>query len=356
MRRSASVGLGIALLVSGCREAPPARPLAARVSEIAEVNTAGAFVDTIALTRDGGRVAIGQRNGAIRVWSLAEGTGPATFGPTRPRQGIVDLAFAPSGELLVSLGRSGDAALRFWRPDGSTWVEVASLPMGRCLALRFDGAGNRLAVMCEREIVIVDLTTRVVSGRMTSSHSEVMTAFDLSANATRLVTAGHEGGVTVWDPVAATPIHQFSVGRSRRPGPLPLGMPPPEVWAVVVALAPDGSRAAAITIEGTVYAWDTATGAELLSDAHPEASGPPTGSLRFTEDGRLLAPTGDRHGMRLFDLTRKGARLAAASAKAYGTVAITDDATGFAAITSAVERGNIVYDVEVWRMHPADGS
>jgi len=38
------------------------------------------------------------------------------------------------------------------------------------------------------------------------------------------------------------------------------------------------------------------------------------------------------------------------------TVAITDDATGFAAITSAVERGNIVYDVEVWRMHPADGS
>src|SRR5436309_6637534 len=133
-------------------------------------------------------------------------------------------------------------ALRFWRPDGTTWVEVASMPMGRCLALRFDGAGEHLAVMCEREVVVVDLGTRLASSRITSPHSEVMTAFDLSANGTRLVTAGHEGGVTVWDPVAATPIRQFSVGRSRCPGPPPAGMPPPEVWAVVVALSPDGSR------------------------------------------------------------------------------------------------------------------
>ena len=268
----------------------------------------------------------------------------------------MDLAFAPSGELLVSLGRSGEGALRFWRPDGSTWVEVASMPMGRCLALRFDGAGDRLAVMCEREVLVVDAATHLPARRLTSSHPEVLTAFDLSANGTRLVTAGHEGGVTVWDPAAATPIHQFSVGRSRRPGPLPPGMPPPEVWAVVVALSPDGSRAAAVTIEGTVYAWDVATGAELLSDAHPEASGPPTGSLRFTEDGRLLAPTGDRRGMRVFDLTRKSVRIAANGAKAYATVAITDDAIGFAAITSATESGNIVYDVEIWRLQPATGS
>src|SRR5207245_764642 len=80
-----------------------------------------------------------------------------------------------------------------------------------------------------------------------------------------------------------------SVSRSRRPGPRPPpGVPPPEVWAVVVALSPDGSRAAAVTIEGTVYVWDVATGAELLVDAHAEASGPPAGSLRVARDGRLL--------------------------------------------------------------------
>src|SRR5206468_2433952 len=241
---------------------------------------------TIAVTRDASRVATGQRNGSIRVWAPADGTGPATFGPIRPRQAIVDLAFAPSGDLLVSLGRSGEGALRFWRPDGTTWVEVASMPMGRCLASRFDGAGEHLAVMCEREVVVVDLGTRLASSRITSPHSEVMTAFYLSANGTRLVTAGHAGGVTVWDPVPGTP----------------------------------------------------------------------TRPLRLTEDRRLLARAGDRRGMRVFDLTRKSVRVTATGAKAYATVAITDDATGFAAITSATESGNIVYDVEIWRVTLAPDS
>ena len=56
--------------------------------------------------------------------------------------------------------------------------------------------------------------------------------------------------MTVWDTVtpAATEIRRFSVNRSRRPAPLPRGHEPPEVWAVVVALSPDGSRAATVAI------------------------------------------------------------------------------------------------------------
>ena len=81
---------------------------------------------------------------------------------------------------------------------------------------------------------------------------------------------------------------------------------------MVVALSPDGSRAAAVTIEGTVYVWDVATGKELLVDAHAEAAGPPAGPMRFAGDRRLLAPTGDRRGMRLFDVSRKTSRGCAA--------------------------------------------
>ncbi len=347
--------IGAAVLASGCgRETPPASPLAARVAEIADVNTPGAYVDSIALTRDGSRVATGQRNGSIRVWTPAESAEPATF--SQGRQAILDLAFGPSGELLASLSRYGEGTVRLWRPEAGTWAVVGTVPVGRCFTLRFNGSGDRLAVMCEREVIVVDVATRELSARFTSSHRESLTAFDLSANGTRLVTAGHEGDVTVWDAVAATPLHQFSVAVSQRPGPLPRGLPPEEVWAVVVALSRDGSRAAAVTIEGTVYVWDTVTGAPLLVDAHPDAGGPPAGSLRFTEDGRLLAPTGDRHGMRLFDLSRKSARRAAEGAKAYHTVAITDDATGFAAVTSALESGKLTYDVEIWRMQPPAGS
>ena len=345
--------LSLLLLAAGCREAPPARPLAARVVEILEVNTSGAYVDTIALSRDGGRVAIGQRNGSIRVWTPANGSEPATFGT--PRGAVSDLAFAPSGDLLASLAYYREGALRLWRPGAGSapWTEMASLPVGsRCHGLRFDGLGQHLAVMCAREVVMVDVAGPTAIARIPSSHREELTAFDLSANGRRLITGGHEGDVIVWDPVSSTPLHTFSVGKSRRPGRIPPGVPVPEVWAVLVALSPDGSRAAAVTIEGTVYAWDAMTGSELLMEAHAEAGGPPNGSLRFTEDGRLLAPTNDRRGMRLFDLTRKTARVAGTGAKNFATVAITDDATGFAAVTSALESGKVVYDVEVWKMEP----
>jgi WD40 repeat protein len=342
----------VAVLASGCREAPPARPLAARVTEIAEVNTPETYVDTIALSRDGSRVATGQRNGSIRVWTPANGPEPATFGA--PRQAVADLAFAPSGDLLASLSLYREGTLRLWRTGAgsSAWTEMASLAVGHCLGLRFDGLGAILAVMCAREVLIVDVAGPTAIGRITSSHREELTAFDLSANGNRLITAGHEGDVIVWDPVSSTPLHTFSVAQSRRPGLLPRGLPPPEVWAVLVALSPDGSRAAAVTIEGTVYAWDVMTGTQLLMDAHHEAGGPPNGSLRFAENGRLLASTVDRRGMRLFDLTRKTSRIAGTGAKNLNAVAITDDATGFAAITSATESGKIVYDVEVWKMEP----
>jgi WD40 repeat protein len=105
------------------------------------------------------------------------------------------------------------------------------------------------------------------AAEVSNPHREVLTAFELAANGAKLLTAGHEGEVTVWDTVtpAATEIRRFSVSRSRRPGPLHRGHEPPEVWAVVVALSPDGSRAAAVTIEGTVYVWDLATGAGCSS-------------------------------------------------------------------------------------------
>jgi WD40 repeat protein len=345
--------LPLLLVATGCYQAPPAKPLAARVVEIQEVNTAGAYVDTIALSRDGGRVAIGQRNGSIRVWTPANGSEPSTFGT--PRGAVSDLAFAPSGDLLASLAYYREGALRLWRPGAGSgpWTEMASLPVGTgCHGLRFDGLGQRLAIMCAREVVIVDVAGPTAIARLTSSHREELTAFDLSADGRRLITGGHEGDVIVWDPVSSTPLHTFSVAKSRRPGPVPRGVPVPEVWAVLVALSADGSRAAAVTIEGTIYAWDTTTGTELLVEADREAGGPPNGSLRFAEDGRLLAPTNDRRGMRLFDLTRKTSRVAGTGAKNFATVAITDDATGFAAVTSATESGKIVYDVEVWKMEP----
>jgi WD40 repeat protein len=314
------------------------------------VNPTGGFVDSIAINRDISRVATGERGGPIRVWSVGSDAEPITLGERR--QAVIDVAFSPDGATLASLGRHGDGALSLWQPGfrGGPNAEIAAVPVGRCLALRFDGSGTRLGVMCETEVIVLDVASRHVIARVSTPHPQHLTAFDLSADGAKILTAGHEGDVAVWDAATATATRRFSVSRSRRPGPLPRGLEPPEVWAVVVALSPDGTRAAAVTIEGTVYAWDVATGAELISDAHPEASGPPNGSLRFGADGTLLAPMGDRRGMRVFDLSRKKSRVVASGLGAYHAVGISDDASGFAAITSALGSKKLVYSVEIWRV------
>src|SRR5262249_9948698 len=153
-----------------------------------------------------------------------------------------------------------EGALRLWARPVAEWTEAASLPMGRCLGLRFDGLGSRLGVLCETEVIIVDVASVQAILRVPNQHREVMTAFDLSADGPRLRPAARDGGVPFSDAVTGAPVRRFSVARPRRPyKPLP-GIDPPEVFAVVVALSADGSRAAAVTIEGTVYVWDVATG------------------------------------------------------------------------------------------------
>jgi WD40 repeat protein len=343
--------IATAALVGCQRQVPSATYTADRVAEITEVNTAGEYVDTVALAPDGSRVAIAERSGPVKVWALPDPTDPVTLG--QRRQGVADLAIVPDGSVLVSLVRHGDGTLRFWQPGGAgVWTETAVMPVGRCLALRFDRSGARLAVLCEREVLLVDVAARREMARFPHADPELLTAFDLSASGSTLLTAGHGGDVTVWDVGTNQPARTFSVKRSRRPGPPPRGLDPEPAWAVAVALSPDGGRAAAATIEGSLYAWDVSTGAELLARADAEAAGPPSGSLRFVTAGRLLAVTGDRRGMRLVDLSPPASQVVMSGMKSFHAVSISDDARTFAILTSTIVRRGLIYGVEVWRTRP----
>src|SRR5262245_24615240 len=358
MPRSMSRGICLALAIGalgavGCGRDTVPPVLATRVATLDAVNSGPSYVDAPPLAPGAGLAATGERGGQIRVWNT---TGGETTGHALGdyRQAIADLAFSPDGRQLASLGRARESMLRLWRVDErGEWVEAASLPVGRCLTLRFDGSGTRLAVLCETEVLIVDVASLQVASRVANPHREVLTAFDLSADGQRLVTAGHDGQVTVRDVATDTAVRNFLVRLSRRPYPPPRGMEPPEVWAVVVALSGDGSRVAVVTIEGTVYVWEVGTGKLLFDHADGEAGGPPPGSLRFARDGALLTTTGDRFGMRRIDVSSRASRVVVSAPKAYAAVAITDDGTAFAAITSSMERRGLSYAVEVWQLTSA---
>ena len=338
-----ALALGTLATAACTGTAPP--PAATKIATLDPV-TAHGYVDAVALAPDATLVATGERAGEIRIWPIVGDPTPISLASRK--EAIADLTFSPDGALLASLGRAKEGALRLWRrPE---WTEAATLPMGRCLALRFDASGSRLGVLCETEVIIVDVASVQEILRVPNQHPQVMTAFDLSADGRRLMTAGHDGGVTVSDAVTGAPVRSFSVAKTRRPyAPLP-GIDPPEVFAVVVALSADGSRAAAVTIEGTIYVWDVATGKALFDHADKEAGGPPPGSLRFAVDGALLATAGDRYGMRHIDVARKRSRDLTNGPKAYATVAITESGSAFAAATSSMIGSRLIYAVEVWRI------
>lgn len=352
--RTLAMALLATLAALACqRPAPPI--VATRAASIPDVNTPDSFMDAVAIAPDGSRVATGERGGVIRVWAVEgprEGIRVGAY-----RQAVTDLAFSPDGVLLATIGRARESMVRLWQDDRmGGWKEVAAIPAERGLALRFDAAGALLGVAGETNVMILDVATRRVAASLPTPHAEALTAFDLAADGRRAITAGRDGGVTVWEVAGAAPIRRLSVRASRRKHGPPRGMEADTAWATALALTADGKRAAAATIEGSIFVWDLDTGQELLADVDNDATGPPHGALRFTADGRLLAPTGTRAGMRLIDVGQKRSQVVAmagtSGTKAFHAVSVTDDATRYAVLTSVLGDRQLAYTVDVWRFAP----
>ena len=148
-----ALALGTLATAACTGTAPP--PAATKIATLDPVSAGHSYVDAVALAPDATLVATGERAGEIRIWPTAGDPTPV-FLPSR-KETIADLAFSPDGGFLASLGRAKEGALRLWRrPE---WTEAAALPMGRCLALRFDGSGGHLGVLCETEVIIVDVAS-----------------------------------------------------------------------------------------------------------------------------------------------------------------------------------------------------
>ena len=144
--RAGWLGLALATMsTAACTGTGPPAPAATKIATLDSVNSPRGYVDVVALTPDATLVATGEHGGEIRIWPTAGDANPVSL-PSR-KETIADLAFSPDGGFLASLGRAKEGALRLWRrPDvGAEWTELASLPMGQCLALRFDGVGSRVA-------------------------------------------------------------------------------------------------------------------------------------------------------------------------------------------------------------------
>jgi WD40 repeat protein len=326
-----------------------------------------------------GTLAAATANGRVSLFDISTGDELAVL--DHAPAPVAACAFHPRGDVLATV--AGDGVVRLWQLPHrrrSRPVEVPLAAAGRPTKAAFSPDGARLAVVCSREIVIVDPATAdqvtavpsatgalactfspdgallavagdevqlrdAVTGELVSSlRGPAPTPHDcaFSPDGRLLATAGFDV-VALWDVSSAIAERETSVAPAE-----------PQPWAEE-PVATDRLRSPDGTLEAenlltAVRVCDGATGEEQYRVAHPPMTragvsdsswqnelvlAPVIGSAFFSPDGRVLYTVGEddriflwaaEDGHQLHDLYCRGLRGTATSPD--GSTLATGDTAG----------------------------
>jgi WD40 repeat protein len=245
---------------------------------------------SVAISPDGGRLAMAGADGGARIWDIAaRREAIAIEGHLSGFQNrFLSVAFAPDGRSLA-LARGGGVVQIF---DTASGRENASLKGDEpgvpdhqrgVLSLAYSPDGQRLAsASLGGTVRIWDLTT----GREAAvlhGHQGGVAAVAYSADGRRVASAGTDGTARLWDLATG---RESAVLRGHQGG------------VQSVALSPDGGRLASAGDDGTVRLWDLATGRESAVLRGHEGG---VLCVAFAPDGRVLASSGRDGAIRLWE-------------------------------------------------------
>ncbi|HUW17993.1 MAG TPA: M56 family metallopeptidase [Sedimentisphaerales bacterium] len=264
---------------------------------------------SLALAPDGRRLALGNREGPIRVLDVVSGQIVADF--PSPGDGVrwnAAMAFSPDSELLASVGSSNESrAARILCPKTGKETARYDGQQDGALSIAFSADGKMLA-MGEwlGKITVLNAATGQELVKTTSHLSEVRSvAFKGQTN---VITKSMDGTIRFWE--AATGVQQSLLRAYWRCAISPDGrimasatannlirlydMAAGSVLGMLAghessvehfAFSADSNTLASLDEGGTLYLWDVAAGKQLVKFESPVRAG----IIVFSADGRTLA-------------------------------------------------------------------
>lgn len=208
------------------------------------------FVRAVVISPDGKMVASGATDKTIRLWSL-DGS------PLKTLEGHSDwlsnLVFSPDGKLLASSSRDG--TVRLWDMPAGTPHEAFSYTAQTnaeenkpfwTTGLAFTNDGARLAIGSrDGSITIAAVTDGNIERRITAGRGYIVLRGLVFSKDNRIVySAASDGTVKAWDVASGSELGEFS-GHT--------------LSAIAISLRPDGTQlASASDDEARILVWDTA--------------------------------------------------------------------------------------------------
>jgi RNA polymerase sigma factor (sigma-70 family) len=241
----------------------------------------GFFVQALAYSPDGKKIAAVGAGRAITLWDAATGKEIHRF-PNRAQPN--GLAFSPDGKLLAT---TDAPTCHLW--DVATGKELRQLTGHQVVVSRivFSPDGKRVATASmDGTVRLWDPATGAERQRLDHGQDAPYTVA-FSPDGKRLVSAGKDGTIRFWDP---------ATGKERRR----LLGDEKAIWTLL--FSPDGSRLAAAGMGQTIRLLDPATGRQLhvLGEKRGDGGLP----IAFAPDGVWLASGHEDGTIRLWDVAR----------------------------------------------------
>jgi hypothetical protein len=146
---------------------------------------------------------------------------------------------------------------------------------GRMWSAAFSPDGRQIVTTDDRGAQVRDAQTYRLLFEL--AHGDTVYQAVYSTDGTRLVTAGGDGAVRIWDAASGALVRELRRGSAK-----------PRYYAV--AMSSGGKLVAAIDTKGEIaHVWDAVTGAPIAEIRNDASEFP---ALAFSADGRWLATTG----------------------------------------------------------------